>query len=51
MLGLEANGGRVKVDPAVPETIGRIRVSGLAAFGTRWDVEAIGAHGHVNLSG
>jgi glycogen debranching enzyme len=51
MLGLEASGGRVKVDPAVPGTIGRIRVSGLAAFGTRWDVEAIGAHGHVNLSG
>jgi glycogen debranching enzyme len=51
MLGLEASGGRVVVDPAVPQEIGRIRVSELAAFGTCWDVEALGLQGHVNPSG
>jgi glycogen debranching enzyme len=50
MLGLEASGGRVRLDPAVPDQIGRILVSRLDAFGTRWDVEAVGTKGHVSLS-
>jgi glycogen debranching enzyme len=51
MLGLEARGRGVRLDPVVPQEIGSIRVSGLPAFGTRWDVDAIGSHGHVRLSG
>ena len=51
MLGLEARGSEIRLDPAVPPEIGRILVSGLAAFGTRWNVEAVGSHGHVSLSG
>ncbi|MDQ1562277.1 MAG: hypothetical protein QOE85_1618 [Actinomycetota bacterium] len=51
MLGLEARGGKVTVDPALPERIGRVLVAGLEAFGTRWDVEAVGATGTVRPSG
>jgi glycogen debranching enzyme len=47
MLGLEADGGRLSVDPRVPEEIGRIFVHGLHAFGTHWDVEAVGDEGRV----
>jgi glycogen debranching enzyme len=50
MLGLGAIGGNVQLDPAVPDTIGRIRVSGLEALGARWNIEAIGVNGHVSLS-
>jgi glycogen debranching enzyme len=51
LLGLEARDGRITLDPDIPEEIGRIAVTGLRAFGTRWDVEAIGRKGHVRLSG
>jgi glycogen debranching enzyme len=50
MLGLEVIDGTVKLDPVVPDTIGRIRVSGLEAVGARWNIEAIGSKGHVSLS-
>jgi glycogen debranching enzyme len=50
MLGLEARGGEVTVSPHIPESLGRIEIRGLRAFGTRWDVEAIGSNGHVRLS-
>ena len=50
MLGLQAGGGQVSVDPQVPEETGRILIRGLRAFGTRWDVEAIGTKSHVRLS-
>jgi glycogen debranching enzyme len=50
MLGLEAHDGRLTLDPHVPDAIGRIFVSGVPAFGTYWDVEAIGANGHVRLA-
>ena len=48
MLGLEVSGGRLELDPAVPDSIGRIRVSGLTALGSRWDVEAVGPYGQVS---
>ena len=51
MLGLEARDGEVTLSPHVPESLGRIRIQGLRAFGARWDVEAIGTNGHVRLSG
>ena len=50
LLGLDARGGQLILDPDVPEEIGRIRVSGAHAFGTRWDLEAIGRNGHVRLA-
>ena len=43
-------GGQVTLDPNVPDEIGRVSVHGLRAFGTRWDVEAIGTRGHVRLA-
>jgi glycogen debranching enzyme len=50
MLGLQARDGRLSLDPHVPEVLGRICVSRVPAFGTHWDVEVIGTHGHVRLS-
>jgi glycogen debranching enzyme len=50
MLGLEARDGEIHLDPNVPEEIGRIQIRGLRAFGTRWDVEAVGTKGNVRLS-
>jgi glycogen debranching enzyme len=50
ILGLDARDGRITVDPDVPDAIGRISVSGLNAYGTRWDLEAIGRKGHVRLA-
>jgi glycogen debranching enzyme len=50
MLGLDARDGRLVVDPDIPDEIGRIKISGLRAFGTRWDVEAVGRNGVVRLS-
>jgi glycogen debranching enzyme len=50
MLGLTAKDGEVMIDPRVPEEIGRVYVHGTHAFGTHWDVEAIGTKGHVRLT-
>jgi glycogen debranching enzyme len=51
LLGLEAANGEVTLQPRVPEEVGRVFVRGLHAFGTRWDLEAIGKNGHVRLRG
>jgi glycogen debranching enzyme len=50
MLGLDVRDREVTIDPRVPEEIGRIYVHGMHAFGTHWDVEAIGTNGHVRLT-
>jgi hypothetical protein len=50
MLGLVEREGEIRLDPCVPDEIGRIFVSRLRAFGTHWDVEAIGREGHVRLA-
>ncbi|MGK5741092.1 amylo-alpha-1,6-glucosidase [Micromonospora sp. URMC 103] len=47
LLGLHPVGGRLVVDPHLPESIGRIRLRGVSAFGRRWDVHAEGRHGEV----
>ena len=47
MLGLEARDGELRLDPRVPEQIGRICVRRLHAFGAEWDVEAVGTEGDV----
>jgi glycogen debranching enzyme len=47
MLGLDVRDGRVTLDPAVPDQIGRIFVHGMHAFGTHWDLDATGATGTV----
>ena len=51
ILGLEARDGELRLDPRVPEELGRIVVRRLHAFGTEWDVEAAGAEGSVCQSG
>ncbi|HWO79714.1 glycogen debranching N-terminal domain-containing protein [Gaiella sp.] len=51
ILGLEARDGELRLDPRVPEELGRIVVRRLHAFGTEWDVEAAGAEGIVCQSG
>jgi len=50
MLGMDARDREVTIDPRVPERIGRIRIHGMHAFGTHWDVEASGTNGHVRLT-
>jgi glycogen debranching enzyme len=50
MLGLDARDGAIRLDPNVPDEIGRIAIRGLSAFGSRWDIEAIGTKGNVRLS-
>jgi glycogen debranching enzyme len=50
MLGLEAREGRLRLEPRVPDEIGRIVVHRLHAFGAEWDVEAIGAEGQIRPS-
>ena len=47
MLGLEAGDGELTVDPVVPAAFGRIAVTGISAFGARWDIEAVGRTGTV----
>jgi glycogen debranching enzyme len=48
MLGLEARDGELRLDPRVPEEIGRICIRRLHALGAEWEVEAIGAEGDVH---
>jgi glycogen debranching enzyme len=45
MLGLDAANGQITLDPHVPPDLGRIAIRGLSAFGTSWDVEAVGMKG------
>lgn len=47
MLGLDIRGGEVTLDPRIPESIGRVFVHGMHAFGTHWDLDATGTGGHV----
>jgi glycogen debranching enzyme len=47
MLGLEARDGELRLDPRVPEEVGRIHIRRLHAFGTEWEVEAVGTEGEV----
>jgi hypothetical protein len=50
MLGLDASEGEIRLDPHVPDEIGRIAVHDLSAFGTKWDLEAVGRKGYVRLA-
>jgi len=50
MLGLDARDGAVVIDPRIPDEVGRIFVHGMHAFGTHWDVEAVGTNGNVRLT-
>ena len=47
MLGLEARDGELRLDPRVPDEIGRIDIRRLPALGTEWEVEAISGEGDV----
>ncbi|GAA1403248.1 amylo-alpha-1,6-glucosidase [Catellatospora coxensis] len=50
MLGLEAHEREIRLDPKVPDEIGRIQIRNLPAFGTHWDIEAHGTRGFVRLA-
>jgi glycogen debranching enzyme len=50
ILGLDAHDRQVTLDPRVPDQIGRVVVHRMPAFGTHWDVEAVGTKGHVRLT-
>jgi glycogen debranching enzyme len=50
MLGLDARDAQVILDPRIPEEIGRIYLHGMHAFGTHWDIEAIGTNSNVRLT-
>jgi glycogen debranching enzyme len=50
MLGLDARNARPVLDPAIPEQIRRIRLTGTRAFGKRWDLEATGTQSEVRLA-
>jgi len=47
MLGLGAHDGALRIEPHVPEEIGRIAVHRVHAFGAEWDVEAAANEGEV----
>jgi glycogen debranching enzyme len=50
MLGLEIRDGELTVDPVVPHVFGRIEVQRIHAFGSYWDIEAVGRTGTVGRS-
>ena len=47
MLGLSAADGALRLDPVVPDQVGRIGIRGIPAFGSRWDLSAVGRSGSV----
>ncbi len=51
MLGLEAVDGTLVLDPVVPQEIGGIAIRGIPAFGSLWDLEAVGRTGEIRLAG
>jgi glycogen debranching enzyme len=48
ILGLEPVDGGLTMDPVVPDQFGRIGIRGIPAFGSRWDLEAVGRSGRVD---
>lgn len=50
MLGSQVRDGQIHLDPCIPETFGRIKLRGVHALGTLWDVEAIGSKAHIRRS-
>jgi hypothetical protein len=50
LLGMDAVDGAVRLDPDLPEVIGRVFIHDLVAFGQRWDIEAVGRTGYVRLA-
>ncbi|MGW0218483.1 amylo-alpha-1,6-glucosidase [Micromonospora chokoriensis] len=49
MLGINPAGGRLVLDPDIPEEIGRIAAERVRAFGQEWGLEAVGRSGHLRL--
>jgi glycogen debranching enzyme len=50
MLGVTAANGTLTLDPVVPDQVGRIGIRGISAFGSRWDLWAVGRSGSVERS-
>jgi glycogen debranching enzyme len=47
MLGLEAREGELQVDPVIPSEVGTLAIHGINAFGSYWNVDAVGRSGTV----
>jgi glycogen debranching enzyme len=50
ILGLDAHDRQLRLDPRVPDETGRVAVHRMPAFGTQWDLEAVGTRGYVRLA-
>jgi glycogen debranching enzyme len=50
MLGIEAEGGKLTCEPYVPKEMGRLLLSGVHAFGDRFDVWGRGTSGEVSAT-
>jgi glycogen debranching enzyme len=50
MLGLEVRDGELTVDPVIPHVFGRVEIRHIHAFGSWWDIEAVGRTGSVARS-
>jgi hypothetical protein len=50
MLGLEVHDGELTVDPVIPHVFGRVEIRRIHAFGSWWDIEAVGRTGSVTRS-
>ena len=48
MLGLDVCDGNLVIDPVVPSEVGRVAIHGISAFGSTWDVEALGRAGSTS---
>ncbi|NJC71392.1 amylo-alpha-1,6-glucosidase [Planosporangium thailandense] len=47
LYGVEPCDGRLTIDPDAPESDGHVQITGLTAFGIRWDIDATGRTGAV----
>jgi cellobiose phosphorylase len=47
MLGLDAANGELTLDPVVPHAFGRVEIRRIHAFGSYWDIQAVGRSGSV----
>ncbi|MFK3978858.1 glycogen debranching N-terminal domain-containing protein [Micromonospora sp. NPDC050397] len=50
MLGTEPRNRQLTLDPKIPPEIGRIRMTNVSAFDTRWEIEATTTNSYVRLA-
>ncbi|MDG4798908.1 glycogen debranching N-terminal domain-containing protein [Micromonospora sp. WMMD1082] len=50
LLGTEPRNHQLTLDPEIPPEIGRIRMTNVSAFGSRWDIEATTTQSYIRLA-